>query len=287
VMSARVKAFLDAHPALMKGNEALRVELRDPQDRPLHGAFFMLRQLHVPACLDEARTAGARWPDPSQGYVSVERLALDAARVPADVHFFRAAQFPQLLLVSEEVVRGFIAAGFVGLNYMPVDAWTDVEVRWTAGPLVIGPRPSEPPPAKPRKAAPPPKRTVPAAVRALVKEYGGGWVVLGGKGSWANLHAWLFDWEALSPAERQKFEEDYLAGTSAEAATFTPFAILHHDPAALGQELGRKTKKVSDLLRVQTDGLLIGADSGAVFFLDEGSREEVAKAPRQLKLRRT
>lgn len=58
-----------------------------------------------------------------------------------------------------------------------------------------------------------------------------------------------------------------------------PFAILHHDPDVIEEELGHKPKNIGELLTVQNDGLLVCEQGGAVFYLDEGSREDIAATP--------
>jgi hypothetical protein len=113
LVSERARVLLEERRRL-EGNDVLRTALRDPKNRPVEQPVFVVRQLVVPACIDEKKSRGKRWPIANRsGFQFMEKLVLDPDKVPTGVHLFRAAQFPGVLFVSEEVMRDFIDAGLV------------------------------------------------------------------------------------------------------------------------------------------------------------------------------
>lgn len=284
LVSERARVLLEERKRL-EGNDVLRTALRDPKNRPVEQPVFVVRQLVVPACIDEKKSRGTRWPIANRsGYQFLEKLVLDPDKVPTGVHLFRAVQFPEVLFVSEEVMRDFIDAGLVGLDYVTPEQWcspafhrSELEQR-----TLKGPRPGASPP--PADSGAPAGRSVPTVLRPFLKAHSSTWLEIVSKGPCHGFHAFAFDWEALTAQDREMLESEFLEGSALEEPEYVPFAAIHVDREDLARELGKRPDSLGDALSL-IEGLLLSDAKGRILYLDEGSRQDVASSPKSLKVR--
>jgi hypothetical protein len=245
---------------------------------------FVVRQLVIPACIDETKSRGKRWPIANRsGYQFMEKLVLDPDKVPTGVHLFRAAQFPAVLFVSEEVMRDFIDSGLVGLDYVTPEQWCDELHRADLEQRTLkGPRPSASPSSAGSGA--PAGRSVPTVLRPFLKAHLSTWIEIVSKGPCHGFHAFVFDWQALAAQDRDMLESEFLEGSALEEPEFVPFAAIHVEREDLAHELGKRPDSLGDALSL-IDGLLLSDAKGHILYLDEGSRQDVASSPKSLKVR--
>jgi hypothetical protein len=278
LVSERVKTYLEERNFL-KGNEVLRVALRDPKDRPLDDVY-LVRQLVTPACIDDNKSKGTLFPGESE-YQFMSKIVLDPTRVPDEIHLFRAAQYPTVLFITETLARAFVDAGFVGLDYLAPEKWSLIGGPFT-DPELQGPRPVAVPTKAPKKMA---KRRVPTALAPLLEAHRNQWIEIVHKGPCRGMRAFVFNWDAAKPSERKALEEDFLFDSPLEEPQYVPFAVLHTNLEWLAEEIGKKPKSLADAIGAQFDGLLMSDAMGCVIFLESGSRTDIVPLVQDLKIK--
>jgi hypothetical protein len=275
LVSARVKELFEQSSAL-KGSEAVPVELRDQKGKPVAGSFFCIRQVTKPPCIDPKKSVGDLRASGRGAYLSLQKVVLANSKIPAGMELLRPAQFTEMLLIGKHLVDKMIDAGFVGLDYTPVEKWSPYATECSG--TIEGPQPTVKTAAKTKYQ--PASRRAPAALAAFVRAHKGKWLQL--VAPCARL-AFVFDWAALKADERTILDGGFLRGTQAEDGRFTPFAVLHTDWPTLVEELEGKPKGLSDLMSVQTDGLLLCDEQARIHLLDEGSLMQVARSPAEIR----
>lgn len=90
------------------------------------GPRTILNVVRVVDCFDESGSDFRRWsaehgrPDRIGEYREVNRLALDAVRIPAGAHIFRVARYRRPIIVSDRMRQTMLAAGSDGAEFATI-----------------------------------------------------------------------------------------------------------------------------------------------------------------------
>lgn len=118
VASPRLRRFLEARGLAQV--EYLPVAIHDHRGR-LAGEYFIVHPLEPVDCLDIPACGGTFWSVDPANMLSVERLAIDPAKIPPGRELFRPRSFYEVILVRRELADAIDAAGFTGIRWLDTE----------------------------------------------------------------------------------------------------------------------------------------------------------------------
>ena len=122
VISEKLRAFLEADDAL-KNNEALPVRLINHKGRTVDEPFFILHQLELQDCIDQAESEVRRNPLDTDSFMSVRKLVIDEGKIDPEVQLFRMAWYPALPLFRRDLADEIQKSGFTGIEFGEIADW--------------------------------------------------------------------------------------------------------------------------------------------------------------------
>ena len=123
VVSERLKDLFVTWNAL-KQNEVFEVGILNHKGRLEKAKYFLIHQIDLPKCTDEAQSVGQKSPlDPSQ-YLVLTKLVLDESKIDPERAIFRPAEYKDRPFFRRDIVDKILAAGTTGLKFYEVDGYT-------------------------------------------------------------------------------------------------------------------------------------------------------------------
>jgi hypothetical protein len=117
--SERLKTFLAERAP--RNNEFLPVVILNHKGRRVREPYWIVHQIHLQACIDEARSSFDVNDINPELILDIERLVVDDTRVPSDVRLFRMARYPLIPVLDRSLADEIGAAGFSGMRFDPLD----------------------------------------------------------------------------------------------------------------------------------------------------------------------
>jgi hypothetical protein len=121
VISEKLRAFLEVN--VLKNNEALPVRLINHKGRAVDEPYFILHQLELQDCIDEAQSEVRRNPLDPDSFMSVKKLVIDESKIDPEVRLFRMATYPALPLFRRDLADDIQKGGFTGIEFGEIADW--------------------------------------------------------------------------------------------------------------------------------------------------------------------
>jgi hypothetical protein len=122
VVSTKLRAFLEGRG--VSAVEYLPVTILDHKAKELSRDYAIANPLDSLDCFDQERSV-FQWSQSTPGLVQeVKKLAIDASKVPPERQVFRTKSFPDCVIVRRELAAAVDAAGFTGLGWIELDAYS-------------------------------------------------------------------------------------------------------------------------------------------------------------------
>jgi hypothetical protein len=102
--------------------EYLPVAIHDHRGK-VAGNYFIVHPLDPVDCLDIPACGAKFWNVDPDNIMALERLAVDAAKIPASRALFRPKAFFEVVLVRRDLARAIDAAGIVGVRWLEVSSY--------------------------------------------------------------------------------------------------------------------------------------------------------------------
>jgi hypothetical protein len=123
VVSERLKDLFVTWNAL-KHNEVFDVGILNHKGRLEKAKYFIIHQIDLPKCTDEAKSVGEKSPlDPSQ-YIVLTKLVLDESKIDPELAIFRPAAYKARAFFRRDIADKIVEAGITGLKFYEIDGYT-------------------------------------------------------------------------------------------------------------------------------------------------------------------
>lgn len=121
VVSAKLEELLAGRG--VRSVEYLPVGIVNHKGRRAKEPYFIVNPLVIVDCIDQA-ASDLQWNaiDPSS-IASAGKLALDPARIPADLQLFRPKFMTELVVLRRDLADAVKAGGFTGLRFVEIDEY--------------------------------------------------------------------------------------------------------------------------------------------------------------------
>lgn len=100
--------------------EYLPFKIRNRKGKTEPGIFHILNVIGTRQCLDAKRTEGELKSGSTERYMRLTRIFLDVTIAPTDVNIFRIQQYPEAIIVREDLVTILRSTGLTGVEFIPV-----------------------------------------------------------------------------------------------------------------------------------------------------------------------
>lgn len=121
VISEKLRAFLEVD--VLKNNEVLPVHLINHKGRAVKESYFILHQLDLQDCIDQAESVVRGNPLDPDSFMSVRKLVIDERKIDPEVRVLRMARYPMLPIFRRELAEEIQKAGFTGIDFGEIADW--------------------------------------------------------------------------------------------------------------------------------------------------------------------
>ena len=122
VVSDKFKKILEGIPGALKENEILSVKVINHKGRVVKDPYFIIHQLNNPPAIDETKTKGDRSNLAPDTYQFVDKMVLDASKIPDDRMIFRVQQHTQPVFIRADLAEKLGSLGLTGFEMHDIDA---------------------------------------------------------------------------------------------------------------------------------------------------------------------
>ena len=121
VISEKLRAFLGADD--LKNNEVLPVRIINHKGRAVDEPYYVLHQLELQDCIDQAESEVRSNPLDPDTFMSVRKLVIDEGKIDPDLRLFRMARYPALPIFRRDLAEGIQKEGFTGIEFGELEDW--------------------------------------------------------------------------------------------------------------------------------------------------------------------
>jgi hypothetical protein len=121
VVSEKFKKMLESIPGALKENEILSVKIINHKGRAVKDPYFIIHQLNNPPAVDESKTEGDRSSLAPDTFQFIDKMVLDATKIPKDRMIFRARQFSQVVFIRADLAEKLESSGLTGFELHQID----------------------------------------------------------------------------------------------------------------------------------------------------------------------
>jgi len=121
VISEKLRAFLGADD--LKNNEVLPVRIINHKGRAVDEPYYVLHQLELQDCIDQAESEVRSNPLDPDTFMSVRKLVIDEGKIDPDLRLFRMARYPALPIFWRDLAEGIQKEGFTGIEFGELEDW--------------------------------------------------------------------------------------------------------------------------------------------------------------------
>jgi hypothetical protein len=123
VVSARLREFLESRD--LASVEYLPVAIIDHKGRPASTEYFIAHPIEPVDCIDRQQSVFVENKIVKGAIRSMTKLAIDAARIPANRAMFKLKGFSDITLVRRELAQALDQQNFSGLGWTEIAAYPE------------------------------------------------------------------------------------------------------------------------------------------------------------------
>lgn len=108
--------------------EYLPVTLINHKNRPAVEPYAIVHQIHLVDCIDEAQSLFERDAMFPERFSSVDKLAVEEAKIDSSLHIFRMEKFSDVPWVRKDIADKIVSSGFTGVRFGEIEDLDDAEL---------------------------------------------------------------------------------------------------------------------------------------------------------------